>query len=257
MVTQQYCLCIAMLVACGTAANAPAIPDPLSSNKSNQPPSYRAMVYSPAFAQKYTLPQGGIQSLDPGLQAVVLRVVERPNDHPGCFLDLYLDDTLELAFPEGSEGVHSKPDDENPLFFVHNSALLGAENHRWDTRLGSFHARACHQTPQRCLDEQSGPCAYARHLVPGCAFQAYAISCSALDPERGPTEMWLLRAGRDAKDLYAGTSDESATYRFAMPAALFEHAAQRVRQAVQFYAEHPLGPEPPRGQFTVPGAKSR
>ena len=67
--------------------------------------------------------------------------------------------------------------------------------------------------------------------------------------------MWLLRAGHDPKDLDAGSGDESATYRFEMPAALFELAAQRVRQAVNVYEDHALGTTQQRGQFTAPGVK--
>jgi hypothetical protein len=105
------------------------------------------------------------------------------------------------------------------------------------------------------MDEQSGPYAYSRHLIPGVALQTYALSCHVLDPKYGPTEMWLLRNGRDIKDLYTGSHDDSATYRFAMPSALFQHAAARTKQVVKYYADHPIGPEPPRGQFTVPGER--
>jgi hypothetical protein len=226
-------------------------PGPVAA-QGDQPPSYRAMVYSEAFAQRFALPKAGVQPLDKGLLAVVLRIVERPDDHPGCFLDLYLDDSLDLAFPEGSEGVMSRPDDENPFFFVRGVEALATEDHRWNAQLGSFHAVACHKTPESCMDEQSGPYAYARHLLPGVALQTYAPSCNVLDPQQGPTEIWLLRAGRDVKDLYPGSTDETGLYRFAMPAALFEHAAPRVRQAVKVYEDRPLGRQASRGQFTVP-----
>ena len=246
---------LGMLIACGTreATDVHTQSCPPTAPSVEQPPSYRAMVYSAVLAERFSLPKGGVQPLDAGLLAVALRVVERPGDHPRCFLDLYLDDNLELAFPEGTEGVMSRPDDENPFFFVRGVSELAAEDRRWNAQLGSFHAVACRKTPQSCMDEQSGPYAYARHLVPGVSLQTYAPSCNVLDPQQ-PTEMWLLRAGRDAKDLYAGSSDESATYRFAMPVALFEHAAQRVRQAVKVYEERPLGQQQQRGQFTVPGA---
>ena len=61
-----------------------------------------------------------------------------------------------------------------------------------------------------------------------------------------------MRAGRDVKDLHPGSTDETGTHRFAMPAALFEHAAPRVRQAVKVYEDRPLGRQAPRGQFTLP-----
>lgn len=217
--------------------------------------SYRAMVYTSEFAERFSLPKGGVQNLDPGLHAVVLRIVERVEDHPGCYLDFYVDDALDLAFPEGSEGVLSKEDFENPYFFVRDARTLGAEGHRWDARTGSFHAVACREDPKNCMVEESGPHAYARHLMPGIAFQSYAVMCSALDPNNGPTEMWMLRTGRDAKELQVQRSAETATYRFAIPSVLFQHAATRTRQATKFYTDNPVGPEPERGQFTVPGTQ--
>jgi len=243
-----------LLVACGPreAANVRTQTcSPAAQKQPEQPKSYRAMIYSAAFAERFSMPKGGVQPLDAGLQAVVLRVLERFGDVPTCYLDFYVDATLDLAFPEGSEGTMVRADDENPLFFARS--LEGPEDHRWDPMLGSFHAVACRKTPGDCLFQEGGPFAYSRHLLPGVAFQTYPIMCSALDPKHGPTEMWLLRAGRDAKELYAGSTDEGATYRFSMPAALFEHAAARTRQAMKVYEDGPLPKEPERGNFTVPG----
>jgi hypothetical protein len=246
---------LGLLIACGPRATAKAPAEALRpiAHKA-APASYRAMVYSSALAERFALPKGGVQSLDAGLQAVVLRIVERAGEHPSCYLDLYVDDKLDLAFPEGSEGVAGRPDYENPFFFVRGAENLAAEDHRWNTQLGSFHSVGCRKTPNNCgVDEQSGPYAYSRRLIPGVALQTYAPLCSSLDPKNGPTEMWLLRAGRDAKDLNTASTDETATYRFAMPIALFEHAADRVRQAVNFHDDHPLVRQSPRGQFSVPG----
>lgn len=248
------CVWSALSIGCGSEEPKRSTTQDTSST-SQRPASYRAMVYSASFAKRFALPQGGVQKLDEGLHALVLRIVERADDHPGCYLDFYLDDTLDLAFPEGSEGVASRADDENPYFFVRDPAEVGAANQRWNARTGSFHALKCREEPNNCLVEESGPSAYARHLLPGLALQTYAVMCNALDPKYAPTEMWLLRAGRDAKELLPQAADEAATYRFAMPAALFEHAAGRIRQAIKFYEDMPLGPEPPRNQFTVPEGK--
>ena len=236
----------------GTSANVASSVLPLSAAN-----SYRAMVYTETFGRRFALPSSGFQTLDTGLQAVVIRVVERSGDHPGCFLDLYLDDSLDLAFPEGSEGVVSYPDDENPFFFVHGSSPLGVEEHRWDAMLGSFHTAACRSGSKGCSAEVGGPYAYFRKLVPGVALQTYRMMCDQLDPQQGPTEMWLLRSGQDRTALDPQTRNESGTYRFSMPSELFEHAAPRIRQAVKFYADRPLGPKLPRGQFSVPAAKAR
>lgn len=111
---------------------------------------------------------------------------------------------------------------------------------------------ACKQTPTNCLVQESGPSAFARHLMPGVALQSYYIGCSALDPKYGPTEIWLLRAGHNPDELTQLAKDESATYKFAVPAALLEHAAERVRRAVSDYSSRPLPPLKQGGQYTVP-----
>jgi hypothetical protein len=63
--------------------------------------------------------------------------------------------------------------------------------------------------------------------------------------------MWMLRAGHSAEGLRWDSKDENAAYRFAMPAALFEHAAPRLHQAANYLGAW-SGPNQPRGQFTVP-----
>lgn len=241
---------LGLLFACGPHEAAQTCPP--TTLKGEQPPSYRAMVYSAAFAERFSLLKSDAQPLDPGLLAVVLRIVERPGDTPRCRLDFYLDDTLDLAFPEGSEGVFLRPDDEDPFFFMSDAKLLGPENHRWDAQLGSFHAVACRKKPQDCMLQEGPPYAFVRHLVPGVALQTYEVMCSAFDPKHGPTEMWLLRAGHDSRDLYAGSTDDRATYRFALPIGLFELAAPRVRQAMSSYEAGPLPRQSERGKFDVP-----
>jgi len=250
-------LMLGFLIACGSreAANVGTQACSPAAQKADRPASYRAMVYSAAFAERFSLPTGGVQPLDAGLHAVALRVLERAGDTPRCRLDFYLEDSLDVAYPEGSEGVFLRPDDEDPFFFVSDYKLLGPENHRWDPQLGSFHALACRKTPQSCMLQEGPPYAFVRHLVPGVALQTYEVLCSAFDPKHGPTEMWILRAGHDAKDLNPGSTNESATYRFAVPTALFDHAAARTRQAMQVYEDSPLPRQPSRGQFTVPDVK--
>ena len=255
MVRHWLCsACCALLLGCTAvdkgAARAPALSPEAAA--AAQPGSYRAMVYSSPFAGRFQLPASGVQPLDPGLHAVVLRVMQRPQQEPACFVDLYLDDKLDLAFPEGTEGMMSFEDDENPFFFVHGASSLGNEDHRWDKMLGSFHTLACHQGEAGCVEDTGGPTRYARQLMDGVALQTYSIMCHHLDPKIGRTEMSLLRSGRDAAALDVHGMDTAAVYRFAMPAVLFEHAAPRVRQAVQYYVDTPGRPEPRRGQYSTP-----
>jgi hypothetical protein len=115
------------------------------------------MVYSAALAQRFGLPESGIEPLDPGVGAIVLRIVQRaPSDEPKCDLDIYLDDSLDLAYPTGSEGVMVRPDDENPLFFA--SGDLAPEEHRWDAMFGNYHSVACITTRKKeCMTNGGGP----------------------------------------------------------------------------------------------------
>lgn len=130
---------------------------------------------------------------------MAVRVVQHSGHFPDCFLD--------LEFPKGDEGIRSRPDDENPLF-VRDEKLLGSEANRWDAMLGDFHAVACRKGPDHCeMDEQSGPFAYARHLVPGTALQTYRFLCSAFDPNNGPSEVWLLRTGHDPVEINATSTE--------------------------------------------------
>lgn len=242
MVKRAAKLAILLAIGCGGAARSePSVAQPAR--------PVRAMVYSAAFAKRFELPKGGIEPLDPGVEAIVLRVVQRTAlDAPACSLDFYLDDTLDIAYPSGSEGIMLHEDADNPLFFS------SEEHHRWDAMLGNYHSVACVKTLKKdCMNDGGGPSAFARHLLPGIALVTYRLVCDALEPDNGPTEMWLLREGRDTKDVQdLLRGDPTATIRFKVPFSLIQHAAPRVREAMKFFDQAPTMPEPPRNQFTVP-----
>jgi hypothetical protein len=223
------------------------------SQSGGQSRSYRAAVYTDSFATRFGLPENGVHALDVGLHAVALRVVERAHEPPSCSIDLYLDDNLDLAYPAGSEGVQHYDDDEDPLFFVRKTSGMGRVTFRWDAELGNFHSVACRMQPRRrnCIFEQGGPAAFSRHLVPGVALVTYELMCSVFEPTRGPSEIWLVREGRDSNALDLVGADETGTYRFAIPQELLEHAADRIRRAIHVYDK--LIPEgPTRGEFSSP-----
>lgn len=251
MVTRVVSMALLLFLSVGCSgaskASQPSPPPPAKRSE-----LFRAMVYSAEFGQRFALPKGGVETLDPGVQAIALRVVQRPGGAPDCFLDFYLDDTLDVAYPEGSEGVMIHPDEEDPRFFVHDPALFGPEGERWNEMLGNYHSVACHQTPKKCMFDGGGPYSFVRHVVPGISLQTYAPICSALEPENGPSEMWLLRQGRDVKDVQDMAGDPSATFRFKVPFSLIEHAAPRVREGVRYFENTQQTSEPPRGTFTVP-----
>jgi hypothetical protein len=245
---------IALFVGCGPRVEQPACP-PNPQAQLPLPP-FRGMVYSEDFARKFEAPAAGIRALDPGLQAVVVRVVQAAGEYPECLLDLYLDDSLDLAFPAGDEGIMTRPEAENPIFFVRSEKVLGVESTRWSAMLGSFHAVRCRTGHENCaVTEQGGPIAYARHLIPGLALQTYRLMCSAFDPTNGPVEMWIQRRGHEADtvDVTKADLDRDGNFRFAIPADLLEHAAPRTREAMKAFSQV-LKPEPPRGLYTVPPA---
>jgi hypothetical protein len=211
------------------------------------------MVYSAELAQRFQLPKGGIEPLDLGVQAIVVRVVQRTaSADPICSLDFYLDDSLDIAYPSGTEGVMVHADDENPLFFA--SGDLGPEAHRWDAMLGNYHSVACVKTLKKdCMTDGGGPNRFVRHLIPGIALVTYVVVCDALEAENGPTEMWLLREGHDTKDVQDLLhGDPSATFRFKIPYSLIQHVAPLFREMMKFFERPPTEHELPRNQFTVP-----
>lgn len=224
MITRCALALVLLSAACRTEA-----PAPPPAKAAEVPALYRAMVYSTAFAQRFALRQAGIEPLDDGLLALTLRVVEQTAQSPLCYLDLYVEDQLDLALPSGSEGQRKHPDASDPLFFVKRPADLGPELTRWRDRTASFHAGACSQTPSDCTVHETGLTSFARQLLPGIATTSYELACDVLDPKHSPAELWVLRAGRDPDALAATSMDRSATYRFRVPQRLLEFAAQRTR----------------------------
>ena len=110
------------LLACNPLSASHESVAPPSTEKVDNPGSYRAMVYSEAFGKRFSLPAGGITAASIQVyKAVVVRVVQRTGGEPGCYLDLYVDDfPINPHVPRGwcSEGLSYRPDDEDPFFFV-------------------------------------------------------------------------------------------------------------------------------------------
>ena len=95
---------------------------------------FRALAYSRSFAARFELPVQAALELDPGLQAMAIRVDDDSSRNAMCSLDLYLDDAIALDYPEGSEGRSADLRAESgPLFFVSklNDADVTATSHRW------------------------------------------------------------------------------------------------------------------------------
>jgi ATP-binding cassette subfamily B protein len=79
--------------------------------------------------------RAGAQPLDSGRQAVAVRVVQPVGEPPGCFLDLHLDDTLDLAFPEGDAGIQLRRDFTQTVLTTRERG----EVYRWPTVAGLRH----------------------------------------------------------------------------------------------------------------------
>ena len=209
----------------------------------------RTIVYTQEFAARYGLPKDGIEKLQPGIHAIAYRVVRDIGEPPYCSLDFYLDDSLDLDYPDGEQGTRTSPDAENPLFFD-----LKVDK-SWERARANLHTLGC-RTKGKCVTQTSSASAFWRHLRPGIALQSHRMLCTMFDPaETGPTEMWLLRSGVDKqKVIDVMHADGEGVFAFRIPERLLRHAAPHTRKAIQYFSK-PLPPEKPVGGFEVPPSK--
>jgi hypothetical protein len=211
------------------------------------------MVYSADFAKRFGLSDRGVYKFGgDGLQAITLRVVQRIGSPPSCLLDLYVDDSLDVVYPDGSEGKRVQEDISDPLFFVKDEVgqNVGPMQRRWNDTSLSFHSEECYRSPRDCLVEGGAPEAFYRSLLPALSLLTYELTCYAFDPKYGPADIWLLRSGHDARALNVRSTDTAATRRYSVPLELLKHAAPRTRDAAALQGR--TWPQPIHTSFTVP-----
>jgi hypothetical protein len=200
------------------------------------PLDFRSLVYSASFAQRFRLPARGVEKLETGLQAVALRVSDSSERGPSCGLDLYLDESAYVAYPEGSEG---RADDtrkmDRPgalgLFYqiVADDSTRESLFHRWAEPRGVFQARNSAGTLEEF--QVFPPESFYRSIVEGLNVVSFEVICTVLRADSGSVEARLLRTGRSPEELKPTESNDAVTQRFIIPARLLKHAKRAIAKA--------------------------
>lgn len=198
---------------------------------------FRSVVYSKAFQQRFSLPQAGVYELDPGLHAIALRVITVPFWEQNCFLDVYVDSTLDLDYPPGTSGRYGDDWVYGLMFFAADSPDSDSAAHRtrwldggprWMIRSTGYRRGA-----ERHGIIADGPLdAYDRDILPGLSVVTIHQTSAALTTDHGPAQLWLRRRGQPQIDERAPNPEHA--YGFSIPETLLRHAAQAVSHAGRF-----------------------
>jgi hypothetical protein len=111
-------------------------PDPAATSKQNF--EFLALVYSETFGRRFQLPALGVYPLDPGLQAVAVRVATEPGWGTFC----YLDDSIAFAYPAGTAGRWLDSATSGVMFFAEhlNEKALTIQRERWTQNIALVRA---------------------------------------------------------------------------------------------------------------------
>jgi hypothetical protein len=193
---------------------------------------FRALVYSKGFAERFHLPASDSVVLDPGVLAIAIQVYRDPSLNKTCLLSLYLDDSVPVAYPAGtqSRSADRRPQ-TGPLFFANklndSDALVQLERSR-DVRV-LFKSRNYSEAQKEGVVD-SGPIeSHYRDILPGLNVVEYVPICISLDPKYAPADIWLLRDGRESTDVASFVPTN--TIRIAIPESLMQVAASATMRA--------------------------
>lgn len=196
---------------------------------------YRALVYTEAFRARFSLASSGVRTLQPGLQAITLRVIDAPYAGRQCFLDVYLDGTVEFDYPEGDAGRLEDVQPYGRMFFARQ--LSDADSkfvaERWHKPRFVYRSKDHDEHAKRGVRERGGIVGYDRAIAPGLSVVTLAVSQRTLDPDHAPAHLYLLRAGQAATALDETAPNDEHVYVFNVPASLLRDAATATREAAR------------------------
>lgn len=251
--------CAGAILCCGRAP-AKREPAPVAA-KSGPGLDFRAIVYSGAFAKRFGVPAQGIEQLDPGLQAVALRISDSPETGALCAVDLYLDDSVDFDYPEGSQRraddirAHGRPNALGLFYQVNKDETTRDEMTRWwQEPRGMFRTKnafgAVGEFQSLALES------YYRSFVPELSIATFEVICTVLlGVEGGSVEVWLLRRGQDAEGLNPTSVDDSVARKLVLPARLLKHAAPATIAASKLQADPthlPIESAARAGAYSIP-----
>lgn len=214
---------------------------PASSASIAKPLDFRTLVYSANFAANFKLPPGGVERLDPGLQAVALRVSESAVTGALCGVDLYLDDTVDFAYPRGNEGRASdirtveQPGPLSLFYQLVDDDLRSRLASRWQEPKALFRLRTAGGTVKefQTLPAES----FYRAPVEGLNIVTFELICTVLRVEPDVVEVWLLRPEHSVEEIKPTAPKIAAAHRFDIPARLLHHAREAITKAAQAQAD--------------------
>lgn len=219
---------------------------------------FRTVVYTDEFRRRFSLEEAGNAPLAPGLQAIAIRLQHSPYHGPECFIDLYLDDSIDFDYPEGSSGSFEDTSAYGAMFFANglSSADSKAIHARWTKPRWKYRSLSYGKEPKRGVME-SGPIdAYVRNLLPDLNLVTMRVVPWLFKPDQGPAELLLLRKDSPPSALDAAPPNPDQIITLPVPDAIVRHAAP----AMQIAGRNPALPGPsgefPKATFSLPPRSS-
>jgi hypothetical protein len=222
-------------------------------------PEIRTLVYSEAFRRRFSLPASGVQSLEPGLEAIAIRVIRSPYWGAQCFIDLYLHSDVDFDYPAGTAASVIDTTNYGLMFFLGDMSKADSQykdgrwgKQRWRYRSREYGERTGHGVTA------SGPIeAYDRALLPELSVVTLMVNPNTLEPDEAPAQLWLLRAGQDVRALHRTVPDLDEVHVFTVPKPLLDHAAEATRNASKFPALPDSKGNFPEPKFSIPPGAPR
>lgn len=212
--------------------------------------SFRSLVYSQSFAQRFHLPAKGVTSLEAGLHALALRISDPSVDRGRCSIDLFLDDTVNFAYPEGTEGsindIRSTAVSDGALRFfaeaVADQDTQVALASRWQVPKTVFRSKNADGSLKQF---QIWPVeSFYRGVASELNLVSFDVICSILLADSEEVELWLLRAGKNSEELSPTGVNDALAQRFVVPARLLKHSHGAIARAVKMQTDVTRIPPP-------------
>lgn len=212
--------------------------------------------YSAGFAKRFGLPSLNEQP-PTGVEAIAFRVERYPGDRSNCFLDLYLDETIPVLFPEGEVGFNShylgyflytrgKPEVEQSrsarMSYVQRgrasqSEVFAIMELRTERERRTFPVKR-HLGGDRFRVTLTAPLditQYRKHIVPGLTYLSLLVTCGLPAPDKGPGGVAVVKIDGNAHDIM-------------FPVPYLERVQRQVRERVELPFERQFPKMFPKSQ---------
>jgi hypothetical protein len=157
-------------------------------------------------------------------------------------VDLYLDDSVDFAYPDGTEGNFNDlrigaPSSALSFFteaLADEDAQVALED-RWRSPRALFRSKDKNGSVK---EFQSGPVeSFFRNVGSRLHLVSFDTVCSVLLVDSGEVELWLLRTGNDPAGLSPTVVTDTVARRFVVPARLLRHTHDEIAKAANAQTE--------------------